>query len=230
MILGNRRTDPSPTLEWVRELGVAVVSVEYRLAPERRFPAAIDDCYIGLCWLVEQASDLDLDVALLIVAGVSAGGGLATGLALLARDRGGPRIAQQVLICPMLDDRASSPSYSLVRVTWDAVSNATAWGVLLGDAVGTSEVSPYAAAARADSLVSLPASNLDVGSVEIFRDDVLTCGARLVQSGVPTKQELCVGGTHGFDQRVPAAEVSRAARAAQLSYVPRALRVEAEAS
>lgn len=225
MIIGDRRTDLTPMLDWVQELGVAVFSAEYRLAPEHRFPAAIDDCYTGLCWLVEHTVDLEVDATHLIVAGVSAGGGLAAGLALLARDRGGPAISHQVLICPMLDDREDAPSRSLQGVPWDPVSNATGWGALLGEAVGTSDVSPYAAAARAGSLAGLPASYLDVGSVEIFRDDVLAYAGRLAQSGVPTELHLWAGGTHGFDTMVPTAEVSQAARMAQTSYVRRALRV-----
>src|SRR5262249_55307061 len=105
MILGDRFTGVDPLLDWVEQLGVVVVSVEYRLAPEHPHPAPVEDCYAGLVWTAKNAAELGIDPRRLVVAGGSAGGGLAAALALMARDRKGPSLAAQLLIYPMLDDR-----------------------------------------------------------------------------------------------------------------------------
>ncbi|TNY34726.1 hypothetical protein EIO00_22320 [Thermomonospora catenispora] len=129
------------------ELGLVAVSVEYRLAPEHPHPAQIEDCYAGLTWTAEHAGELGIDPGRIIVAGVSAGGGLAAAMALLARDRGGPALAGQMLLCPMLDDRNDTPSAHQMagRGVWDRTANETAWNAVLGEARGGPEVSCYAA-------------------------------------------------------------------------------------
>ena len=138
MIIGDNRTGLPSMLNHAVELELAVVSVEYRLAPETRHPGPVEDCYAGLSWTVAHAAGLGTDPARVIVAGVSAGGGLAAAVALLARDRGAPALLGQLLACPMLDDRNETPSSRQMAGlgVWDRAANEVGWTALLGDARG----------------------------------------------------------------------------------------------
>jgi acetyl esterase/lipase len=204
---------------------MVVVSTEYRLAPEHPHPAPVEDCFAALQWLAEQATQLGADPSRLVVAGASAGGGLAAAVALMARDRGGPALAAQVLIYPMLDDRAQTPSSTELdgEGIWDHTSNATGWGALLGDAAGGPDVSPYAAPARAESLAGLPTTYLDVATVETFRDEVVEYASRIWQEGGAAELHVWPGGFHGFEVAVPTARLSRAAKDARESWLRRTL-------
>ena len=110
MIFGNRFGGVGAYLPFVASHGAVVVAVDYRLAPEHRDPIPVEDCFAALAWTVENARELGIDPRRLIVAGQSAGAGLAAGVTLLARDRGGPEIAAQLLVSPMLDDRNDTAS------------------------------------------------------------------------------------------------------------------------
>jgi acetyl esterase/lipase len=125
MVLGNNRTGADQLALWVDEIGAIGVSVEYRLAPEHPHPAPAEDCYGGLAWTARHAGELGIDPARLVIAGTSAGGGLAAGTALMARDRGGPALSHQILMCPMLDDRGVTPSSQELdgEGVWDRTSN-----------------------------------------------------------------------------------------------------------
>jgi acetyl esterase/lipase len=225
MIMGTRRTGTPEMARWVDEVGAVAVSVEYRLAPEHRHPAPVEDCYAGLVWTAEHAGELGVDPSRLVVAGASAGGGLAAGTALMARDRGGPALVHQILMCPMLDDRGVTPSSQELdgEGNWDRHDNLVGWTALLGNARGGPDVSPYAAPARATDLAGLPAAFIDVGSVETFRDEDIDYAARLSRAGVQVEFHLWPGGFHGFELIAPGAALSRASRAARLGYVRRAL-------
>jgi len=225
MVLGNNRFGADEVATWVEQIGVVGVSVEYRLAPEHPHPAPVEDRYAGLVWTAEHAGELGIDPARLIIAGASAGGGLAAGTALLARDRGGPALSHQILMCPMLDDRCVTPSSQELdrEGVWDRTSNLTGWTALLGDACGGPDVSPYAAPARARDLSGLPPAFIDVGSVETFRDEDIEYAARLSRAGVSVEFHLWPGGFHGFDMMVPQSELARIARATRLAYLRRAL-------
>ena len=225
MIMGDSRTGLAPLLDWVERLGVVVVSVDYRLAPEHPFPAGVEDCYAGLCWTVEHASDLGVDPSRVVLAGTSAGGGLAAAVALMARDRRGPAVIGQLLMCPMLDDRETTHSSTelLGEGVWDQVSNRTGWAALLGSAVAGPGVSPYAAPARCEDLSGLPPAFIDVGSAETFRDEDVDYAARLWRAGVQAELHVWPGGFHGFDVFAPEAVLSRSARAARLDWLARLL-------
>jgi acetyl esterase/lipase len=225
MVMGTNRTGADELAMWVDEVGVVAVSVEYRLAPEHPHPAPVEDCYAGLVWTGEHCDELGIDPARLIIAGASAGGGLAAGTALMARDRGGPALSHQMLMCPMLDDRGITVSSQELdgEGVWDRTSNLTGWTALLGDARGGPDVSPYAAPARAQDLTRLPATFIDVGSVETFRDEDIEYAARLSRAGISVEFHLWPGGFHGFDGMAPQTALAQAARATRLGYLRRAV-------
>jgi acetyl esterase/lipase len=227
MIVGNRFTGINAALDWVEELKVVVVTVEYRLPPESPHPAPVEDCYSGLTWSAEHSSALGIDLERLLVVGGSAGGGLAAATAILARDRHGPRIRAQMLLCPMLDDRnrsVSSHQYVGVGV-WDRLNNEVGWTALLGDARGRPDVSPDAAPGRLGDFSDLPQAYVDVGSAEIFRDESVAYATRLWEAGVQAELHVWAGGFHGFTGSVPQAEISRQALAAQRGWLKRVLGV-----
>ncbi|MCW2878468.1 MAG: alpha/beta hydrolase [Sphaerisporangium sp.] len=225
MILGLVEMDDARMIGYVEDVGCAVVSVEYRLAPEHPHPAPVEDCYAGLVWTVKNAEELGIDPDRLAVGGASAGGGLAAATVLLARDRGGPAVAYQMLVCPMLDDRGVTPSSKefTEAVAWNRDANTFGWTALLGETRGTDAVSPYAAPARATDLSGLPPAYIDVGELEVFRDECADYAQRLAQAGVSTEFHLYPGGFHGFDALVPDAELSRRAVAGRVAGLRRAL-------
>ncbi|MFF9349341.1 alpha/beta hydrolase [Streptomyces sp. NPDC014734] len=227
MISGHRHQDTARLAGLVEELGVVAVSVEYRLAPENPDPAPVEDCYAGLCWMAEHAAELGVDPGRVVVMGGSAGGGLAAGVALLARDRGGPRPAGQLLLCPMLDDRnttVSSHQYDGLG-TWQRAMNLLGWRALLGGRAGggAADVSAYAAPARAGDLSGLPPAFVEAGSAELFRDEDVTYASRIWATGGRAELHIWQGAFHGFDVFAPEHEVTRAALAARLSWLRRVL-------
>ncbi|PKW18343.1 alpha/beta hydrolase [Saccharopolyspora spinosa] len=219
MVAGTRRTDLHVLAEWVSELGVVLVSPEYRLAPEHPHPAPSQDCFRVLEWMSRNGFGPP------VVAGTSAGGGLAAAVTLMARDLGGPPIRGQLLMCPMLDDRCDTPSSHeyLDGNTWVRASTITGWEALLGDARGGPDVSPYAAPARATDLARLPPTYVDIGSADLFRDEAIDYALRLWRAGGDAELHVWPGGCHGFDQLVPDAALSRRARAARIDWLRRVL-------
>ncbi|MFD5463890.1 alpha/beta hydrolase [Kitasatospora sp. NPDC127059] len=227
MVTGNAWSVlPRLLRSWALPLGLAVVSVEYRLAPGTRFPGAIEDCYAGLGWVAEHAEELGMDARRLVIGGKSAGGGLAAALALLARDRGGPAAIGQLLLSPMLDDRGDTfSSHQMAgHDTWDRASNATAWQAVLGDRYGAADLPPYAAPARATDLSGLPATYLDVGSAETFRDEGVGYANAIWRAGGRAELHVWPGACHGFDTLAPEAAVARDAEEARTRWLRRVLR------
>ncbi|KFG04110.1 alpha/beta hydrolase fold domain-containing protein, partial [Streptomyces scabiei] len=174
---------------------------------------------------VAHAEEIGGDPDRLVLAGGSAGGGLAAALALLARDRKGPRLLGQLLMCPMLDDR--NDTFSAHQMAglgvWDRTANETGWNALLGERRGTDAVEPYAAPARAADLSGLPPAFIDVGSAETFRDEDVSYATRIWQAGGSAELHVWPGGFHGFDGLVPGAAVSVDAREARLRWLRRLL-------
>lgn len=197
----------------VAKVGCLVTSVEYRLAPEAPFPAALDDCYAALRWLCEEAGDLGVDRDRIAVGGLSAGGGLAAGVALLARERGEVPLCLQWLAYPMLDDRNETPSSHEITEpsVWNRESNLRAWDAYLAGGAGGVDVSVLAAPARAsvEDLRGLPPTYLDVGELDLFRDEVIDYAKALLQAGVPTELHVTPGAFHASEMYNPAAETSR---------------------
>ncbi|WP_225094741.1 alpha/beta hydrolase [Streptomyces sp. CoH27] len=226
MIMGNAWSVlPKLLRDWALPLELAVISVEYRLAPRTRYPGPLEDCYAGFVWAAEHATALGIDAGRVIVGGKSAGGGLAAALALLARDRGGPAPIGQLLICPMLDDRNDTrSSHQMAGVdVWDRTSNATAWQALLGDRYGAADLPPYAAPARATDLSRLPPAYIEVGAAETFRDEDVAYADALWQAGGQAELHVWPGACHGFDTFAPEAALSRDARDARTRWLRRIL-------
>lgn len=219
----NRSAELTRELDQAQELGLAVVSVNYRLAPEHPDPTPVEDCYAGLLWTVRHATELGLDPGRLIVTGASAGAALAAGVALLARDRGGPEILGQLLLCPMFDDRVDSPSSRQMdgHGIWDATSSVTGWTALLGPRRGGAAVTEYAAPARAGSLVDLAPAYVEVGAYEALRDEAIQYAARISADGGSAELHVWAGAFHSFDEWVPHATVSRTARQARADWLRR---------
>jgi acetyl esterase/lipase len=184
------------------DLNCVIVSVDYRLAPEHRFPAAIEDCYAGLAWTFANAEALGIDRDRIGVMGESAGGGLAAALALLARDRGEHKLAFQHLIYPMLDDRtcvAAEPNPIAGEFIWTLHNNRFGWTSLLGHEPGRDGVSAYAAAARGADLSNLPPTFIACPTLDLFIDEDIDYAARLNRAGTPVELVVYAGGFHGFD-------------------------------
>ncbi|MGP0078630.1 alpha/beta hydrolase [Mycobacterium sp.] len=195
---------------YVAESQVPLLLVDYRTAPEFPHPVPLQDCFAALVWLADHADELGVDPARVAVMGDSAGGGLAAAVCLMARDRGGPAVALQVLVYPMLDDRTTVPDPELVPfVTWTYDDNATGWGALLGDSAGGDGVSAYAAPARATDLSLLPPTYIDVGDLDIFRDENVVYARRLAATGIATELHVHPGCPHAFEGLAPNAAVSR---------------------
>jgi acetyl esterase/lipase len=199
MMLGNRWSGSDVFLDWIDRYNAVVATIEYRLAPEWPYPTPQEDCYAGLVHLAAHAASLQVNVATGLVAGISAGGGLAAAVSLMARDRGGPSPAGQLLIAPMLDDRGDTRSVRQYPTgMWNAVENELAWRSLLGERYGSDDVPAYAAPARAADLSRLPSTFLEVGSAEVFRDEVVAFAGRIWADGGQADLHVWSGGFHGF--------------------------------
>lgn len=225
LMFGDRFNALDINLPWVEQLGAVLVCPEYRLAPEYPDPYAREDMYATLEWTARNAEQLGADLGRLMVAGASCGGGLAGGLALAARDRGGPRLIGQLLSYPMLDDRNITPSthqFDGVGV-WDRRSNETGWRAALGDAYGTDAVSEYLAPSRATDLRGLPPAFLDVGTVEIFRDETVGYANALWSAGVNAELHVWPGAFHACDIFAQHTALAKAMLRNRFAWVQRTL-------
>jgi acetyl esterase/lipase len=221
----DHRTGLDQLLETAERFGATLISVGYRLAPEHPYPAQINDAYAGLLWAADHADELGIDPDRIVVTGISAGGGLSAALALTVRDKGGPRLLGQLLMCPMLDDRNDSASAMQMDGIdfWNRSYNGFGWSSLLGALQDGADVSQYAAPARATDLTGLPPAFLDVGSAECLRDEVLAYASRVWQAGGKAELHVWPGGIHAFDREVPEARISKAAVAARHNWLERLL-------
>ena len=212
--LGSVDLDANAAAQVAAECTAVVISVEYRLAPENPFPAGVEDCYAALCWAAENADSIGGDDERLVVAGESAGGGLAAAVALLARDRRGPTIAHQFLFIPELDDRLETPSMQQYTDTpiWHRANAILSWSQYLGSLSGTNDVPPYAAPARCVDLAGLPAAYVVVCEFDPLRDEGVDYAMALVRAGVSTELHLYPATFHGSAAIIAAAVSQRMTR------------------
>ncbi|MEV1317583.1 alpha/beta hydrolase [Micromonospora arborensis] len=204
---------------YASEAGVAVIAVDYRLAPESPFPAAVDDCVATVRWAIEHAAER-VPGARVAVMGDSAGGGLAAATALVCRDREIGPLAAQILIYPMLDDRTAAADPAVEPfLGWSVADNITGWQTYLGTRYGTDDVPASASITRADSLHDLPATYLEVGQLDLFCAETVAYAKRLIDHNVTVHLSIRPGAIHGFDQFAPESRVARSAIADRVAFL-----------
>jgi acetyl esterase/lipase len=224
-VMGDSEEDQNNNIALVREAGIAVASVNYRLAPAHPFPAPVEDCYAALQWLHIEAKALGVLPDRIAIGGASAGAGLAAGVALMAHDRNQIPLAFQLLIYPMLDDRTAlrtDVDMSGARL-WNNKCNRFGWSSYLQKPPGSADVSPYAAPGRRENLSGLPRTWIGVGTLDLFHDEDLLYAKRLAESGVACERRVVEGAYHAFDLFSPKADVVRQFRQSYVSAMKRAL-------
>lgn len=211
-VAGTARQDIRSLQQLATTHDCVVVTVDYRLAPQVRFPGALEDSYAALVWLYSNSRNLGVDPSRIVLLGESAGGGLAATLAIAARDRAEVPIAMQILIYPMLDDRTGSihavPTH-IGAFVWTAASNRFGWTSLLGVPAGAPSVPRGAVPARVENLAGLPPTFIGTGAIDLFVREDVTYAQRLLEAGVPTELHVVPGAFHAFDVLAPQATVSK---------------------
>jgi len=212
-VMGSPEMDVARNIELVRATGGAILSVDYRLAPEYPHPSGLEDCHAALVWLAAQTEALGISPGRIGVLGESAGGGLAASLALLARDRKSVGLACQVLIYPMLVPPSESLDASAHdsrtgRYIWTRASNGFAWETYLPrDSADAALI-----AGLAPNLAGLPPTFLAIGELDLFVHDDLAYVSRLLAAGTSAEAHVYPGAIHGFDRMVDAAVTRRYTR------------------
>jgi acetyl esterase/lipase len=232
LIMGSAKSEVPVLQSQAKALDCAIVTVEYRLAPETRWSGSLEDNYAGLKWLYDHAEELGVDRARIAVAGGSAGGGHAARLAFAARDRGEVPLCFQMLQSPMLDDRTGSsqqPPAHLGSVSWSRELNRFGWRSFLGQAPGGKGVPVQAVPARVENLAGLPPTFISVGSLDLFVNESIDYARRLINAGVRTELYVAPGAFHGSEGMAPDAAVSRDQRAAAQAALRRAFGLPAAA-
>jgi acetyl esterase/lipase len=200
-VIGNLDSELGSCIGLCRGLGVVVVSVDYRLAPETPYPGPLEDCYAALTWVIDNSAQLNIDAARVALFGQSAGGGLSAATALLARDRGGPALCFQYLGIPELDDRLQTPSMQRFIDTpmWNRPNAELSWDYYLGDQYqrGADDVPYHASPARAEDLSGLPPAYVSTMEFDPLRDEGVEYALKLMQAGVATELHSFPGTFHG---------------------------------
>ena len=200
-ILGCPEMDELLLCRTAEEVGCLVVTVDYRLAPEHPYPAALDDCDAALGWILENAGELSVEQRSLALAGASAGGGLAAALALRAKCQRPGAVTFQCLIYPMLDHRnvAAAPGVGGGYRLWDLDNNRFAWDAYLHPNDPSQRPSPFASPATARQLDGLPPTYLCIGDQDLFYVESIDYVRRLRDGKVPVDLDIVPGAPHGFD-------------------------------
>jgi acetyl esterase/lipase len=224
-LIGTPEQDDRSCAQYVSELNITVVSVDYRLAPKHPFPAGLDDCYAALKWVASQAQELNLDTNRIAIGGASAGGGLAAALVQLAHDQKEIKPVFQLLVYPMLDDRTvlRADIDDSDNITWSQKNNRFGWESYLGKECGAEDVPAYSVSARREDLSGLPPAWIGVGSLDIFHDEDLAYAQRLKECGIECEVEVVSGAFHGFDVFEPAMPIVQAFRKSQIASLKKYL-------
>lgn len=205
MVVGTPEQDDIQMKQIAIETGAIVVSVDYRLAPEYPFPIPLQDAYAGLNWIVANASDIGIDIDRIAVGGASAGGGLAASLAQKVLQEQQIKLVHQSLTYPMLDNRNVTNSSKEITSLgiWDRHYNIFAWEQYLGILDKNEKAPLFAVAAALEDLTNLPSTFIAVGALDLFRDEDIEYGLRLMAAGVDTEIHFYKGVVHGFDFHIP---------------------------
>ncbi|KAJ5815253.1 hypothetical protein N7474_007030 [Penicillium riverlandense] len=222
-VTGNRFAALDVLMGYFDGLQMIVVTAEYRLAPEHKAPAGAGDCYTGLVWAVEHASDLGINPDRVLVCGVSGGGAVAAATVMMARDKQHPRVHAQMLLTPMLDDCGSTVSAKQFHtgVPWCGVTNLDAWDMVLGKRRGRPDVTHLEAPARAMDLSNLPAAFIDVGECEVFRDEAVAYASKMWECGSTAELHVWPGAYHGFDIVAPDTPLAKVAIETKKAWIKR---------
>ena len=228
-VIGSVDVEHGGAAQMAISTGAVVVSVDYRLAPEHPYPAALHDCYAALTYLHDEADALGVDPDRVALAGTSAGGGLAAATALLARDRGGPAVCFQLLHIPELDDRLQTVSMQAFvdSPMWNRPLAVQSWRAYLGSLSGSADVPAYAAPAREADLSGLPPAYISTAENDPLRDEGIIYAQRLLQAGVSVELHQFPGTFHG-SAVVTTAAVSRRAQRESTLVLRQALGVEGD--
>lgn len=209
MIAGSATIYDRLLRHYVALSGVSFLAVHYRLAPEHRTAGLVHDVVAAIGWLRAEAAALGIDPDRIAIMGDSGGGGVGAAAAIMARDAG-LVLSRQILIYPMLDDRNCIPDPLLAgTATWSYEKNRVAWSAVLGDALGTDGISPTSAPARLDRFAGLAPAYIEVGELDIFRDESIAYAQRLLAAGVSCELHVHPGAPHGHDWINLDADISR---------------------
>ncbi len=226
-VFGSADMNDAYLFNLVRELGIMIVSVDYRLAPKYPFPTPLEDCYAALEWVFDHAGESGIDSTRIAVGGASAGGGLATCLAQLACDRAKIAPAFQLLVYPMLDDRTAFKKeiqYESI-LTWSNTSNYFGWKSYLGETFGSENVLPYSVATKRENLAGLPPAWIGIGTLDLFYEENIAYAERLKRSGVDCELVVLPGAFHGFDTMHPEIPITRSFLQSQIDALRKNLRI-----
>jgi acetyl esterase len=228
-VLGDLDSEHSNNVSECRDLGIVIVSVDYRLSPEHPYPAGLNDCYATLCWLAQQSEALNVDPSRIAITGSSAGGCLSAALALMARDKKGPEICFQFLGIPAVDDRLNTPSMAQFIDTpmWHRANAVLSWDYYLGETYkrGSANVPYLAAPARCDDLSELPPAYVSTMEFDPLRDEGLLYAMRLLQAGVPTEIHSFPGTFHASNGLAPQAAISQRETSERRVVLRKALKI-----
>jgi dienelactone hydrolase len=221
-VFGDLELEHDRCLTYARDTDVVIVAVDYRLAPEHRYPTALHDVDTALTWLLSHADELSIDTARVGVGGASAGGALAAALTLWCRDRGGPALAAQLLLYPALDDRGQFPSLDQYEhgPPWDGRRSRQMWSLYLPEG---ESATPYAAPARADNLSGLPPTLMVTCEEDPLRDEDLDYVERLRAADVAVVHDHYPSAYHAFDVIAISTALAQGALANQCDFLQRTL-------
>jgi acetyl esterase/lipase len=224
-VMGKPEMDDRSCAQYVRELGISIVSVDYRYAPKHPFPAGLDDSYTALMWVGSHSQQLGGDSNRIAIGGVSAGGGLAAALGQLAHDRKDIKPVFQLLVYPMLDDRTVlRPDIDdRNNFTWTQKSNRFGWESYLGKKCGAEDPPAYSVPARREDLSGLPPAWIGVGTLDVFHDEDVAYAQRLKECGVECEIDIVQGAFHGFDVFDPQLSIVQDFRKSQISALKKYL-------
>ena len=220
-VMGSHRMNAADCIRYARKLKLVVVSVDYRLAPKTPFPGPLNDCHAAWQWLVNNAKRLNINPNKMLVAGQSAGGGLAAALVQKLCNEDAIKPLGQVLYYPMLDDRTAlnNALTEQQHFVWNNENNAVGWAAYLGQPPGGDNTPAYSVPARTPSLASLPPTWLGVGDIDLFYDENLRYAERLQADGVPCTVHIVPGGPHAFDAMAPRSRLTRGFMRSQYQFI-----------